>query len=158
MSLDRLAAAFRALRSLDGVVVSAGVQSSEGRTQAEGSEVTLADVATWNHFGTEKIPARPWLTVAFDRNKRRWTRLAGRVVKPFRAGQGLTELQVLAAAMVGDCQESLLDEPWTPNAPATIRRKGSDQPLIDTGRLNQSQRGQVKFPDGEVVVVTGVGS
>ena len=27
---------------------------------------------------------------------------------------------------------------WVPNAPATIRRKGSDRPLIDTGQLVNS--------------------
>lgn len=29
---------------------------------------------------------------------------------------------------------------WTPNSPATIKRKGSDKPLIDTGQLRQSIR------------------
>ena len=29
---------------------------------------------------------------------------------------------------------------WTPNSPATIKAKGSDKPLIDTGQLRQSIR------------------
>lgn len=32
------------------------------------------------------------------------------------------------------------DNDWAPNAPATIKRKGSDTPLIDTGALRQSIR------------------
>ena len=28
--------------------------------------------------------------------------------------------------------------PFTPNAPATVKRKGSSQPLIDTGNLRKS--------------------
>ena len=158
MSLDRLAAAFRRIESLSGVVVSAGIQSSEGKLQTEAADATLADVATWNHFGTQTIPARPWLEVAQDRNRRKWAGLAGRVVKPWREGDGLPELQVLSAVMVGDCQESLLDGAWTPNAEATIKAKGSDQPLVDTGRLVQSHRGAVDFPDGSTVVVNGVRS
>jgi hypothetical protein len=158
MSLPRLAAAFKRLESLSGVVVSAGIQSSEGKLQTEAADATLADVATWNHFGTQTIPARPWLEVAQDRNRRKWAGLAGRVVKPWREGDGLPELQVLSAVMVGDCQESLLDGQWTPNAEATVKAKGSDQPLVDTGRLVQSHRGAVDFPDGSTVVVNGVRS
>ena len=33
------------------------------------------------------------------------------------------------------------DNGWAPNKPATIKRKGSDKPLIDTGSLRQSIRG-----------------
>lgn len=33
------------------------------------------------------------------------------------------------------------DNGWAPNAPSTIKAKGSDKPLIDTGSLRQSIRG-----------------
>lgn len=33
------------------------------------------------------------------------------------------------------------DNGWAPNAPSTIKAKGSDRPLIDTGSLRQSIRG-----------------
>ena len=36
------------------------------------------------------------------------------------------------------------DNGWTPNKPATIKRKGSDRPLIDTGELRKSIRGVYK--------------
>lgn len=35
------------------------------------------------------------------------------------------------------------DNNWAPNAPSTIRAKGSDKPLIDTGELRKSIRGIV---------------
>ena len=50
-------------------------------------------------------------------------------------------------------KESLLDGPWPPNSARTIAMKGSDQPLIDTGRLNQSQRAQVELPGEQPIVV-----
>lgn len=169
MSLPRLEAAFKALRSLDGLVVSAGIQSDEGQETLDGPQ-TLAEVATDLHFGVVAsgegndanmdgwfIPPRPWLQVAFDKRSKRWARLAGKVPRARRKGGGYVELQQLAAAMVGDCQESLLDEPWAPNAPLTIELKGSDQPLVDTGRLNQSHRAVIQFPDdGERIVVNGI--
>lgn len=33
------------------------------------------------------------------------------------------------------------DNGWAPNSPITIKRKGSDKPLIDTGSLRQSIKG-----------------
>ena len=35
------------------------------------------------------------------------------------------------------------DNGWKPNAPSTIKAKGSDKPLIDTGELRKSIRGIV---------------
>ena len=37
-----------------------------------------------------------------------------------------------------DVQEKVLDVKQPPNAPRTIARKGSANPLIDTGHLRQS--------------------
>lgn len=39
---------------------------------------------------------------------------------------------------------------WTPNAPATIARKGSSKPLIDTGNLRASFTYQVKRNSVEI--------
>lgn len=138
------------IASLDGVRVTSGIQ------QAEGSIGELAQRAAWNHYGTTKIPARPWLSHAAQVNGSKWTKLAGRVVKARGSGgsSGEIELRQLGVAMVGDCKESLLDGPWDPNAARTIAQKGSDQPLIDTGRMNQSQRAQVEVP-GESPIVVG---
>ena len=43
----------------------------------------------------------------------------------------------LGAKMVADVQEKLTDINSPPNAPATIAKKGSSNPLIDTGGLRQ---------------------
>ena len=47
-------------------------------------------------------------------------------------------LSVLGMALVGDVQQRIRNRIPPPNAPYTIARKGSDVPLIDTGRLRQS--------------------
>ena len=39
--------------------------------------------------------------------------------------------------------------PSEPNAPSTIRKKGSDKPLIDTGRLRQSVNYVIKPKGGD---------
>jgi len=47
-------------------------------------------------------------------------------------------LRRLGSVAVGDVQRTIRDIKQPPNAPSTIRKKGSDNPLIDTGRLRQS--------------------
>ena len=41
-------------------------------------------------------------------------------------------------------KEAITDGEWQPNAPETVRRKGSDKPLIDTGAMRQAATWQVR--------------
>lgn len=54
-------------------------------------------------------------------------------------------MEELALRMQTWCQKFFVDEDngWEPNAPSTIKAKGSDRPLIDTGELRKSIRGIV---------------
>ncbi len=47
-------------------------------------------------------------------------------------------LGAIAQNIIIDSFENLGDGTWAPNAPSTIRQKGSSHPLIDTGRLRKS--------------------
>lgn len=47
-------------------------------------------------------------------------------------------LGAIAQNIITGSFENLGDGTWQPNAPATIKQKGSSQPLIDTGRLRKS--------------------
>ena len=38
----------------------------------------------------------------------------------------------------GLVQETIKEGEFSPNAPSTIKKKGSDKPLIDTGHMRQS--------------------
>ena len=79
-----------------------------------------AEVAAWNHFGTEKVPARPFLDVAIVKNK---AIVAG----------------AMGAMAAGKVQQYIADVFIPPpNSPRTIARKGSSHPLIDTGQMRQS--------------------
>ena len=49
-------------------------------------------------------------------------------------------LDVMGLAVTGMIQEQITDGDYVPLAPATIKRKGSDKPLIDTGHMRQSIR------------------
>jgi hypothetical protein len=139
----------RRLSTLDGVRVTAGVQGQGDATPQDGDGANLLEIAATNEFGSDdgRVPSRPWLRTSLDRHRAKWSRGAARVPAAMTAGgTGEQELRQLGVVMAGDVRETLLDGPWEPNAPMTIERKGSDQPLVDTGRLAQSQRAAVEIP------------
>ena len=96
-----------------------------------------AEVAAWNHFGTEKIPARPFLDVAVVKNK---AVVAGAAKEVLAKGGSVSQaVGAMGAMAAGKVQQYIADifiPP--PNSPRTIARKGSSHPLIDTGQMRQS--------------------
>lgn len=99
-------------------------------------------VALYNEFGTKDghVPER-----SFVRSTMRDRALTGvaavRVgVAYFRLGMDLGAALAYAAAPIVDAMKAKVragGEPFTPNAASTIRQKGSTQPLIDSGGLEQ---------------------
>lgn len=107
---------------------------------------------------TINIPARPWLSMPIQRNNgkdvmNKFTesakKLSGGSKSDFvdnitESGDFYSLAMALGIAGVEQIQEAFDTEgfgEWQPNAPQTIARKGSDKPLIDTGRL----RGAVTY-------------
>lgn len=132
----------KGLSELNHIVVDVGVQA--GDRSSDGHD--LASIAAYNEFGTDHIPSRPFMRSSFDENLRKIDAFAQNVIKR-AVGSQLSfgqALELVGQKMTGIIQRKIVDGPWTPNAPATIRQKGSDQPLIDTGRLRQSIRHVVR--------------
>ena len=91
----------------------------------------VASVAIYNEFGTQNIPPRPFFRSALDKNEARyWNFLASEFVKNEPAKKSLTKLGELVR---GDVIKSITQFSEPPNAPSTIKAKGSSNPLIDTG-------------------------
>ena len=74
------------------------------------------------------------------------------VIAPFFGGssvywaeQILKELGLFQKDLM---QNEIITGDFVPNAPSTIRRKGSSKPLIDTGRMRQAVNYVIK-PKGE---------
>lgn len=89
------------------------------------------------------IPPRPVLQPAIEDNKEHIGRLlaeAGNAILQGDAVAGETKLNNagdFAAARAREWFENPQNG-WPPNSPRTIRRKGSDQPLIDTGEMRKA--------------------
>jgi len=130
------------IKAFNGLTLTVGILSSAGQHP---SGANMADIATFNEFGTRNIPARSFLRSTFDENADDYqsfiARLAGTLGKSKSAKQAA---ELLGLKMVGDVQKKIVDVRTPPNAPATIAKKGFDNPLIQTGRLRQSIAYEVK--------------
>lgn len=104
----------------------------------EGDTLSNVELAVIQEFGLG-VPERSFLRATFDRMKETWNAFAAKALKPALAGKiELTK----ALALIGERVKSDIKRRITqgegippPNAPSTIARKGSDRPLVDSGRL-----------------------
>lgn len=117
--------------------------------EAKGSYVEAgwwndATIPAAHEFGTRKIPERPFLRPAIDRNRekyRNWTRkIALAVIDGVRGvREGLTSL---GDEIVKDIQRQIDEVTSPPLAPSTIkqrRKKGrGTKPLVSTGEMRRS--------------------
>lgn len=119
--------------------VTVGIHEDVGGYRAAEDGATVAEYATYNEFGMG-VPERSFLRSTVDEEEdeigRRMTRaitdqIDGR--RPMRQG-----LARVGAYTVGKVKQKIRDLDTPPNAPATIAKKGSDNPLIESGRMRNS--------------------
>lgn len=101
--------------------------------------VDMAQIAMFNELGTSIAPARPFLRQTVDENLDDIKAFGGEKIQDIAEG-GTAEgvLKQLGVYGKGLVQEQIKNGTFEPNAPSTIRRKKSDKPLIDTGKMRQS--------------------
>ena len=132
----------RFLKELEEVAkleVAVGYQAGEA---ADEKGVDMCDIAMWNELGTQgehPIPSRPFLRQTIDNNEGQIRNFCqDQAAQISQGGSAEDCLKRIGVYMKGLVQQTILDGDFVPNAPSTIRRKGSDSPLIDTGQLRQS--------------------
>lgn len=155
--LPGLAAVLEQYRTLDGLQVTVGIQGTPALTASgDASATELVRIAAANEYGTDTIPPRPFLRTSLKRNRRRWSNLLDKAVLPAANGKPqevIRVLRLLGVVMVGDVQATLRGGPWIPNAPRTVRAKGSSLPLVNTGQLVGSIRALVERPGATPLLV-----
>lgn len=108
----------------------------EDASQPEGQDITMATLGAIQHFGNNDIPARPWLDVGVEQGNKEYLEIIEE-----GAASGLSQTQILeqvGAAAAGYVQQYITDLRDPPNTPSTVKKKGSNNPLIDTGAMRQS--------------------
>lgn len=116
--------------------VKVGIMADAG---SEKNGASLVEVAAYNEFGTQHIPARPFVRQTTDNNRGAWGRMAAQLED--RVAHGMSPhqaLEILGNKAEGDMKKTIGRGHFAPNAPNTIKQKGSSQPLIDTGRMRNS--------------------
>lgn len=123
-----------------------GVQQGSGNYD---DGPTIATIAAANHFGTTTepaIPARPFLDVAIEENKRKYSSIVERQISDVLDGKKTIEqvLDSVGSRAAADVQDFINDLSTPPNAPSTIAAKGGESnPLVNDGTLRQSIHHQV---------------
>ncbi len=113
-----------------------GFNSSSG---SEENGASIVDVAVWNEFGTEHMPSRPFMRDTLRNNKDEIkSMLASGMKSMIASGDAEKTFNMVGSKVKGMVQQEIRDGEFEPNAPSTIKQKGSSHPLIDTGRMRQS--------------------
>lgn len=123
--------------------VKIGVLEKEG--DHTDSPLSVAEVATFNEFGTETIPERSFMRSTLDQNDAKYRKnletLHNKVIL-----QQMTPdiaLGILGEQIQSDIIATINSGVDPENSPATIAKKGSSKTLVDSGQLKQSIRYEV---------------
>lgn len=113
-----------------------------------------------NEFGSEvkNIPERPHIRPAFDRSAKTIAKAAAQIPRP--AGR-LTKKKLLAARndvlvaaaemLAEEIRDTIVTMSSPRNAEETIKRKGFDDPLVETGEMRDDVAWRVRDAKGRVI-------
>ena len=91
----------------------------------------------YNEFGTKNIPERSFIRAGYDTEKKNIINDAEKLTRKVVAMEikPQTAANLLGDATKGRIQEFAIDLRDPPNAQSTIDKKGSSNPLVDTGQM-----------------------
>ncbi|MED4551218.1 hypothetical protein P9305_00705 [Lysinibacillus capsici] len=129
----------QSLKDLKKYDIEVGIFGSSGAEYVMIAEVQEFGITIRKERGSIVIPERSFLRSTFDDKNNEWFKFMRKQMEHVINGRINAQMlcERLGAKMVGDIQEKLTDINSPPNAPATIAKKGSSNPLIDTGGLRQ---------------------
>ena len=132
----------RILRDLDKKEIRIGFQRGKATDE---NGVDMCDIAMWNELGTSHSPARPFMRQTVDNHEGEINALLKQARQSLLGGySGEQVLKEIGLKVKDMMQNEIINGGFVPNAASTIRKKGSDRPLIDTGRTRQSVNYEIK--------------
>lgn len=108
-----------------------GIHEDAGMT--EDGDLTMAQLGAVLHFGTQTIPPRPWLDTGVNSGIQDYLDVIQN-----HSDDLDNALEIIGQIAVGRVQQYITDLKEPANATSTIEKKGSSNPLIDTGAMRQS--------------------
>jgi HK97 gp10 family phage protein len=122
--------------------VAVGILEGAQNDGAQNDGVSVAEYATYNEFGTEKIPSRPFMATSFDENaasiSNDFTVQYSKILRGAQTARGA--LTAIGLKHVGSIKSVITGRNFLPKlADATIaRKKGSTKTLIDSSVMVNS--------------------
>ena len=119
------------------------VDRNKGKTNLEVKP--LAQIAAENEFGHDNVPSRPFMRQSVDNHRGEIESFMQQQKAVLLAGG--TAAQVLKNIGINHkarIQKEIIEGGFAPNAPLTIKLKGSSRPLIDSGQMRQNVQYAIK--------------
>ena len=141
-------------RRIGAHAVAVGVHGDAGAhkdEQGHTTATTVAEVYWWNEFGTSRIPERPTLRPTFAKEKAKYISIMGKITSRamnepnYNLRQAMGRLGEVAQQ---DVQAAIVELKTPPNRRSTIKKKKSDNPLIDGGDMVSRIRWAYVKPEG----------
>ena len=133
---------FRELQKLSTKQVRVGLKRGKKGKKHNGmpSKADLVEIALYNELGTSTIPSRPFLAQTVQMHEEEIKEMAATEVSQALLGEKDSQqaFEVIGEDVRKKVQNRIDEGQFVPNAPSTIRRKGHDHPLIDTGTMRDS--------------------
>lgn len=146
MDLDFLSVLKKRMLAIGDVSIYVGIP--EKTNSKRGTNINQANLAAIHEFGVpgKNIPQRSFLTSAMMRNKRVCSLAMARQIKLIAIGKTSVKsgLGVVGFKVKGLVINQIENGTFVPLKPATIARKKSSRPLIETGALKGSISYEVK--------------
>lgn len=114
---------------------------TEAATVSYPNGMRVVDVAVGNEYGTDNVPARPFIGLSSGDINNQCAPILEQSAAALNNNNTQQYDQLLDAAgsvAAGIVKQQITDLRSPPNAQSTIERKGSSNPLIDTGLMRQT--------------------
>lgn len=121
----------------------------DGGNPSQKEPIETAELAKILSYGTDRIPARPFLEEGIASKKKELVETMQKEAEKAANG-GSPNWDKVGTMAVGAVQEFVRSDHYkktVPNSPKTIKYKGSDIPLIDGGNMIQSVQYIVEAKD-----------
>ena len=131
----------QSLKKISKVDLLVGVPQEETQREAGSKSITNAELMFIHTNGSpaKNIPPRPTIEPTINENKARITKMFSEGVKNALSKDGSTkDIEKLGIWLTNKIKAKFGSDELAPNSPATIAKKKSDRPLIDTGQLRNS--------------------
>lgn len=103
-------------------------------------DITVAGIGFAHEFGTATLPERSFIRATIQKEKKAIVALQKKLMKQITAGEMKIEqaLGLIGEFVADKIRQRIVSLKSPPNTPETIAKKGSSNPLIDTGQLKNS--------------------